>query len=99
VSIWNQSGGEGGHLRRVPWLVRPRREWSEEGIRSFEELAEAASPMGIREGDVHREVAANKEAHAGDGELAAHEEDVFGVVEASAMRACGVIRGGGSVTE
>jgi hypothetical protein len=26
------SGGEGGHLRRVPWLVRPRREWAEEGI-------------------------------------------------------------------
>jgi hypothetical protein len=55
--------------------------------------------MGVREGDAKREVATNKEAHAGDGELAAHEKDMFCVVEASTVRACGVVRGGGSVTK
>jgi hypothetical protein len=55
--------------------------------------------MGIGEGDVHREVAADKKTHAGNSELTAHEEDVFCVVKASAMWACGVVRGSGSVTE
>jgi hypothetical protein len=55
--------------------------------------------MGVGEGDVHREVATHKETHARDGKLAAHEEDMFCVVKPSAVWACGVIRGSGSVTE
>jgi hypothetical protein len=89
----------GGYLRRVPWLVRPRREWAEECVRGLEELAEAASSMGVGESDVHREVSANKEAHARDSELPAHKEDVFSIVEASAVRTCGVIGGSGAVTK
>jgi hypothetical protein len=89
----------GGHLRRVPWLVRPRREWVEEGVRGFKELAEASSSMCVGECDVHGEVAVNKEAHARDSVLAAHEEDMFCVVKPSAVWACGVIRGSGSVTK
>jgi hypothetical protein len=45
------------------------------------------------------EVAAYKEASPRYGELAALMDDVPRVVEASAMRACGVVRGGGTVTE
>jgi hypothetical protein len=55
--------------------------------------------MSIREGCRHREVAADQEAHSRDGVVGAPVEDVPRVVEASTMRACGVIRGGGSVTK
>jgi hypothetical protein len=66
----------GGHLRRVPRLVRPRWEWAEEGIRCFEEFAEAASPMFIGEGGVHGKIATDKEAHSGDGVCVALVENV-----------------------
>jgi hypothetical protein len=75
VLLWNRSGGE-GHLRRVPRLVRPRREWAEEGVGGFEELAEAASPVSIRKGCRHGEVAAYDEEHSRDGVMAASMEDV-----------------------
>jgi hypothetical protein len=88
-----------GHLRRVPWLVRPRGKWTEEGVSGFEELAKAASPMCVGKDGMKGEVAAYKEASPRYGELAALMDDVPRVVEASAMRACGVVRGGGTVTE
>jgi hypothetical protein len=55
--------------------------------------------MGVGEGEVHREVTTNKEAYARYRELSAHEEDMFGVIEAAAVGACGVIRGGGAMTK
>jgi hypothetical protein len=55
--------------------------------------------MFVGEGDVHGEVSADKESHSRDGVGAALKEDVLGVVKPSAVRACGIIRGGGAVAE
>jgi hypothetical protein len=55
--------------------------------------------MFVGEDGVHGEVAAYKEASPGYGEFAALVDDVPRVVEAAAVGACGVIRGGGAVAE
>jgi hypothetical protein len=68
--------GRESTLRRVPWLVRPRREWAEEGVGGFEELAEAASSMCVREGSCHGEVAIDYEACSGDGVFVTSMKDM-----------------------
>jgi hypothetical protein len=55
--------------------------------------------MCVGEDSVKGEVTAYEEASPGYSEVRAFEEDVVCVKEASAVGACGVIRGGGAVTE
>jgi hypothetical protein len=86
-------------VRGVPWLVRRRGKWTEEAVGIFEELAKAAPAMFVREDGVEGEVSAYKEASPRDSEEGATYEDVVGVVEAAAVGACGVVRGGGAVTK
>jgi hypothetical protein len=55
--------------------------------------------MGIGEGGMHGEVAANEKPHAGNGISVALVEDMPRVVEASAVGTSRIIRGGGAVAK